>query len=285
MLVKSREKSKMPIKCSRNLDEYCFEEKINTGTFGEVSLYKNRTGMRFAIKKFIYKNSGTVHLTTLREIKNLLKLDCHQNLIRIEEIVVKNGVIYAVFPFYKKSLSGLKYEFMKDLKNHFKQILNGVRFMHDKKIIHRDLKAANILIDSRDTIKIIDMGMSRTISPTMTSLVTTLWYRAPELLEFGTKACYTSYDCSVDIWSLGIILLEMLIGQPPFKGNSEIEQLKMLKKELLNLNNRFYFLNEDAKEILKGMLNFNPKERFSIEEILESQFLQNIDLNEKVNYL
>jgi cell division cycle 2-like protein len=89
------------------------------------------------------------------------------------------------------------------------QIIEGVKYLHDSKILHRDIKSANLLLNNRGEVKIADFGLGRKFRPdyTYTSKVVTLWYRAPELL-LGTK----QYTEKIDMWSVGCILAEFLIG-------------------------------------------------------------------------
>jgi len=104
------------------------------------------------------------------------------------------------------------------------QIIRGVDFLHSKKILHRDLKPANILIDHNTiTTKIADFGLSRLYSfpiRPFTKEVLTLWYRAPELM-LG----FNNYSCDLDMWSVGCILAEIIVGKPFIQGDSEIDQL------------------------------------------------------------
>lgn len=107
--------------------------------------------------------------------------------------------------------------------NFLQQILNGLLFCHSNRIIHRDLKPQNILIDDKGNLKIADFGLARSFTvpfPELTHEVVTLWYRAPEIL-LG-QVIYTP---SVDIWSVGCIYAEMLLGRPLFEGDCEIGQL------------------------------------------------------------
>jgi len=89
------------------------------------------------------------------------------------------------------------------------QIIEGVKYLHDLKILHRDLKSANLLLNNRGEVKIADFGLGRRFRPdyTYTSKVVTLWYRAPELL-LGAK----QYSEKIDMWSVGCIMAEFLIG-------------------------------------------------------------------------
>ncbi len=107
--------------------------------------------------------------------------------------------------------------------NYLRQILSGLLMCHSNRIIHRDLKPQNILIDDRGNVKIADFGLARGFTvpfPELTHEVVTLWYRAPEIL-LGQA----SYTPSVDIWSVGCIYAEMLMGKPLFEGECEIGQL------------------------------------------------------------
>ncbi len=107
--------------------------------------------------------------------------------------------------------------------NFLQQILRGLLVCHSNRIIHRDLKPQNILIDKDGNIKIADFGLARSFSvpfPELTHEVVTLWYRSPEILLGQTK-----YTPSVDIWSVGCIYAEMLLGRPLFEGDSEIGQI------------------------------------------------------------
>jgi mitogen-activated protein kinase 15 len=118
---------------------------------------------------------------------------------------------------------------LKDLHNRYimYQICKGMKYLHSADVIHRDLKPSNILINSDCSLKICDFGLARSMaadSPdkdvVMTEEVATRWYRAPEVL-LGSQ----TYDKSADVWSVGCILGELLLGKPLFPGNSTLNQL------------------------------------------------------------
>lgn len=109
--------------------------------------------------------------------------------------------------------------------------------------MHRDIKAANILVNNKGVLKLADFGLANIVTPRnknqLTSRVVTLWYRAPELLMGST-----SYSVSVDLWSVGCVFAEILTGRPLLKGRTEVRKGPNRLIELLISEKRlFYFLN------------------------------------------
>lgn len=218
--------------------------QIGQGTFGKVfkSTYQTKNGesVTAAIKKIpMSAKSEGIPISSIREI-NVLNSCHHPNLISLLDIFIvkptlnnRNGHIDLVFEYMEHDMSALleaKIEFtMGEIKNIMYQILTGIQFLHSNYIIHRDIKTANILLDNKSTIKLGDFGLARKISPISkvskqySSNVVTLWYRSPELL-LGMK----NYDGKVDMWSIGCVFAELLIGEPLFKSNNEIEQLQKI---------------------------------------------------------
>ena len=161
----------------------------------------------------------------------------------------------------------------------FKQIIAGLQFLHTNNIVHRDIKPNNILIDSNNNIKIIDFGVSKILKKgeIMKDYCGTLSYMAPEIIE---RKGYEGYSC--DIWSAGVILYYMISGQRPFntKKDDEIEKL-ILKGEYKELNNN---ISKDVKDLINRMIVINPKERITIEEILNHPWLKDVDIKKVENY-
>uniref|UniRef100_M4BZT9 Cyclin-dependent kinase 2 homolog n=1 Tax=Hyaloperonospora arabidopsidis (strain Emoy2) TaxID=559515 RepID=M4BZT9_HYAAE len=143
----------------------------------------------------------------------------------------KRPPLYFAFEYMEHDLSGLlnhpRVKFTRtQIQCYMRQLLTGIAFMHRNKIIHRDIKASNLLLNNQGMLKVGDFGLSRFWNEVnakagrYTNKVVTLWYRPPELLMGST-----SYDFSVDVWSIGCIFGELLVGKPILQGKTEIEQV------------------------------------------------------------
>ena len=138
------------------------------------------------------------------------------------------------------------------MQSYLYQLLNGIAYCHSRRILHRDLKPQNLLVDARGRIKLADFGLARAFFVpvrTYTHEVVTLWYRAPEIL-LGARF----YSTPVDLWSIGCIFAEMVQGGPLFPGDSEIDQLfRVFRLEIKNylLLLLFYFLGLWGPRMIK----------------------------------
>ncbi|XP_071517505.1 cyclin-dependent kinase 2-like isoform X2 [Panulirus ornatus] len=178
---------------------------------------------------FLWGNSEAdgVPSTALREISLLKELD-HENIVRLLDVVYGDHKLYMVFEYLNQDLKKLFDECRGGLptdlvRSYMQQLLRGIAFCHTHRILHRDLKPQNLLIDAKGAIKIADFGLARAFCLPVrayTHEVVTLWYRAPEIL-LGAK----NYFTAVDMWSLGAIFAEMLTRKALFPGDSEIDQL------------------------------------------------------------
>ncbi|XP_066540836.1 mitogen-activated protein kinase 12 isoform X2 [Hoplias malabaricus] len=135
---------------------------------------------------------------------------------------------YLVMPFMGTDLGKLmKMEKLSEdrIKYLVYQILKGLKYIHAAGIIHRDLKPGNLAVNEECELKILDFGLARQADSEMTGYVVTRWYRAPEVI-----LSWMHYTQTVDIWSVGCIMAEMLIGKPLFKGNDHLDQLTEILK-------------------------------------------------------
>ncbi|XP_058284814.1 cyclin-dependent kinase 3 isoform X3 [Hylobates moloch] len=212
------------------MDVFQKVEKIGEGTYGVVYKAKNReTGQLVALKKIrLDLEMEGVPSTAIREI-SLLKELKHPNIVQLLDVVHNERKLYLVFEFlsqdlkkYMDSTPGSELP-LHLIKSYLFQLLQGVSFCHSHRVIHRDLKPQNLLINELGAIKLADFGLARAFGVplrTYTHEVVTLWYRAPEIL-LGSKF----YTTAVDIWSIGCIFAEMVTRKALFPGDSEIDQL------------------------------------------------------------
>ncbi|CAD8115273.1 unnamed protein product [Paramecium sonneborni] len=215
-----------------SIQQYEKCENLGQGTYGKVYRGINKlTHEIVAIKEIILsedeKKEG-IQSTTLREMSVLLQFRKHPHIVELKQVILDDIDYkqYLIMEYIDTDLR--KMIDQKKLTEHIAKklllhILRGLYALHSQLIFHRDLKPANILVQN-GVAKLGDFGLAKPIgypiNRTHTKEVQTLWYRAPELLLGHFK-----YSPALDIFSLGCIFYEMLIGEPLFKGNSEIDQL------------------------------------------------------------
>ncbi|XP_028765991.1 probable serine/threonine-protein kinase At1g54610 [Neltuma alba] len=217
----------------------CYEKlaKIGRGTYSNV--YKARekaAGKIVAMKKVRFDTSDAESIKFMaREIMILQKLD-HPNVIKLEGIATSRMQysLYLVFDYMQSDLTrvitrpGEKLT-EPQIKCYMQQLLSGLQHCHERGVMHRDVKASNLLIDKKGMLKVADFGLANSfdLKPQgpFTNRVVTLWYRAPELL-LGS----TDYGFAIDLWSAGCLLAEMFLGKPIMPGRTEVEQMHMIFK-------------------------------------------------------
>ncbi|KAA0148034.1 hypothetical protein FNF29_06977 [Cafeteria roenbergensis] len=247
----------LPFGLTRTIDAYDKLEVIGKGTYGEVWKARDRaSGEMVAIKKvIIHHDKYGFPKTTVREIRALSDRDLiGPNVVRLREIVAavpaesecvmlhdrvvasaadKPGTIFLVMEWAPCDLAGLVASKVPMSTAHVKayvlQLLQALDLLHRHRYLHRDVKSSNLLICADNTLKLADFGLTRLAEPAgsatrgrMTAEVITLWYRPPELLLGAT-----AYGAEVDTWSVGCIMLELLLGKPAFstRSNSAPETL------------------------------------------------------------
>ncbi|MES1919104.1 Cell division control protein 2 A [Bonamia ostreae] len=211
------------------IDRYHKLDKLGEGTYGVVYLAKDRqTGNCVALKKIrLEVEEEGIPPTAIREI-SLLKELRHSCIVNLIEVIHENDKLYLVFEYLEQDLR----KHMKSVKNkldelvirsYLYQLVSAIAWCHTRRILHRDLKPQNILIDRKGNLKLADFGLGRAFGlpmQTYTHEIVTLWYRPPEIL-LGAK----KYSCAVDMWGVGCIFAEMVNMQPLFAGDSEIDQI------------------------------------------------------------
>jgi cyclin-dependent kinase len=191
------------------MERYQKLEKIGEGTYGVVYKAKDRiTNEIVALKKIrLEAEDEGIPSTAIREISLLKELQ-HPNIVRLYDVVHTERKLTLVFEYLDQDLkkyldvcvSGLEISI---LKSFLYQLLNGVAYCHDHRVLHRDLKPQNLLINREGELKLADFGLARAFGIPVRSYtheVVTLWYRAPDVLMGSRK-----YSTPVDIWSIGCI--------------------------------------------------------------------------------
>ena len=181
-------------------------------------------------------------MTAVREIKLLKSFD-HPNIIPIKEIMTDADGVSLVFEYMDYDLSGMLQQpniklRLPQIKYIAQEILKGLQYLHENEIVHRDIKASNVLIDSKGQVKLADFGLAKStripfLAETrsekrlmMTNRVITLWYRPLEILLGSIE-----YSYEVDMWGFGCLLMEMATGKHPFSGASnELGQIDQIVK-------------------------------------------------------
>ncbi|XP_078080543.1 cyclin-dependent kinase 1 [Mustelus asterias] len=290
------------------MDDYVKIEKIGEGTYGVVYKGRHKTTQQIVAMKKIRLESEEegVPSTAIREISLLKELQ-HPNIVCLQDVLMQDARLYLIFEFLsmdlKKYLDSLPTRQMMEqmlVKSYLYQITQGIAFCHSRRVLHRDLKPQNLLIDSKGVIKLADFGLARAFGVPVrvyTHEVVTLWYRAPEVLLGSAR-----YSTPVDIWSIGTIFAEMATKRPLFHGDSEIDQLFRIFRTLGTPNNETWpevetlpdykntfpkwkagslsqvkNIDVNGLDLLAKTLIYDPARRISAKEALRHPYFDDLD--------
>ncbi|TRZ02982.1 hypothetical protein DNTS_004985 [Danionella cerebrum] len=208
---------------------------VGSGAYGSVcSSLDSKTGLRVAVKKLSRPFQSIIHAKrTYRELR-LLKHMKHENVIGLLDVfspattIEEFNDVYLVTHLMGADLNNIvKCQKLTDDHVQFLiyQILRGLKYIHSADIIHRDLKPSNLAVNEDCELKILDFGLARLTDDEMTGYVATRWYRAPEIM-----LNWMHYNMTVDIWSVGCIMAELLTGRTLFPGTDHINQLQQIMR-------------------------------------------------------
>jgi len=285
---------------------------VGSGAYGQVcsamdslSPQPDRSYLKVAIKKIARPFQSAVHAKrTYRELR-MLKHMTHENIIGLLDAFTPiNSLdefndVYMVTHLMGADLNNIiKTQKLSDDHVQFLvyQIIRGMKYVHSAGIIHRDLKPSNIAVNEDCELKILDFGLARPTETEMTGYVATRWYRAPEIM-----LNWMHYNQTVDIWSVGCIMAEMLTGRTLFPGTDHIDQLTRIlvlcgtptpetlskitseearnyirslpKMEKKNFHEVFKGANPLAIDLLEKMLELDADKRITAEEVLAHPYL------------
>ncbi|XP_056671941.1 serine/threonine-protein kinase MARK1 isoform X8 [Monodelphis domestica] len=256
-----------------HIGNYRLLKTIGKGNFAKVKLARHvLTGREVAVKIIDKTQLNPTSLQKLFREVRIMKILNHPNIVKLFEVIETEKTLYLVMEY---ASGGEVFDYLvahgrmkeKEARAKFRQIVSAVQYCHQKCIVHRDLKAENLLLDADMNIKIADFGFSNefTIGNKLDTFCGSPPYAAPELFQ-GKK-----YDGpEVDVWSLGVILYTLVSGSLPFDG----QNLKELRERVLRGKYRIpFYMSTDCENLLKKLLVLNPIKRGSLEQIMKDRWM------------
>lgn len=258
---------------SPHVGNYRLLKTIGKGNFAKVKLARHiPTGREVAIKIIDKTQLNPSSLQKLYREVRIMKILNHPNIVKLFEVIETEKTLYLVMEY---ASGGEVFDYLvahgrmkeKEARAKFRQIVSAVQYCHQKHIVHRDLKAENLLLDADMNIKIADFGFSNefTVGGKLDTFCGSPPYAAPELFQ-GKK-----YDGpEVDVWSLGVILYTLVSGSLPFDG----QNLKELRERVLRGKYRIpFYMSTDCENLLKRFLVLNPGKRGTLEQIMKDRWI------------
>ena len=262
-----------------SLDDFVFGKLLGKGSFGSVIIVRRKEdNKQYAMKRVnINHLSEKEKLCSLNEIRILSSLN-HPNIIAYKEAFFdsKTKTLNIVMEYAEGG--DLQKQIKEHLKSHrnFKesvlwdwiiQMLEGLKYLHDNKIMHRDLKCANIFISTNRILKLGDLNVSIIAKMGLAKTRTgTPYYFSPEIWKD------LPYDYKSDIWSMGCIIYELCMLRPPFRGTSRKElcfnAIKGHYQPIIN------YYSDDLRKIISRMLVVDPNKRASVDELLTCDIMK-----------
>nr|XP_043902652.1 MAP/microtubule affinity-regulating kinase 3a isoform X23 [Solea senegalensis] len=256
-----------------HVGNYRLLKTIGKGNFAKVKLARHiLTGREVAIKIIDKTQLNPNSLQKLFREVRIMKILNHPNIVKLFEVIETERTLYLVMEY---ASGGEVFDYLvahgrmkeKEARAKFRQIVSAVQYCHQKHIVHRDLKAENLLLDADMNIKIADFGFSNefTMGNKLDTFCGSPPYAAPELFQ-GKK-----YDGpEVDVWSLGVILYTLVSGSLPFDG----QNLKELRERVLRGKYRIpFYMSTDCENLLKRFLVLNPSKRGTLEQIMRDRWI------------
>ncbi|XP_062252749.1 MAP/microtubule affinity-regulating kinase 3a isoform X18 [Platichthys flesus] len=256
-----------------HVGNYRLLKTIGKGNFAKVKLARHiLTGREVAIKIIDKTQLNPNSLQKLFREVRIMKILNHPNIVKLFEVIETERTLYLVMEY---ASGGEVFDYLvahgrmkeKEARAKFRQIVSAVQYCHQKHIVHRDLKAENLLLDADMNIKIADFGFSNefTMGNKLDTFCGSPPYAAPELFQ-GKK-----YDGpEVDVWSLGVILYTLVSGSLPFDG----QNLKELRERVLRGKYRIpFYMSTDCENLLKRFLVLNPAKRGTLEQIMRDRWI------------
>ncbi|KAM3742259.1 hypothetical protein ACB098_07G057200 [Castanea mollissima] len=262
-------------KLRRSISSWEKGELLGSGSFGTVYEGFTEDGFFFAVKEVSLLDQGSQgkqNISYLEQEISLLKQFEHENIVQYLGTEKDESKIYIFLELVTKgSLASLYQKYcLRDsqVSAYTRQILNGLKYLHDKKVIHRDIKCSNILVDANGSVKLADFGLAKvTKLNDIKSCKGTPFWMAPEVVNIKNRF----YGLAADIWSLGCTVLEMLTREHPYSHLEGMQALFMIGKGKPPLVPDS--LSRDARDFILKCLQVNPNDRPTATQLLDHPFV------------
>jgi calcium/calmodulin-dependent protein kinase I len=277
-------------------DAYKIGKTIGTGGFSVVKRVVDRdTGENMACKIMTLPPEGasagdgeSTRMDIFKEIDIIMSLR-HDNIIYMKEYFEESGRVYVIMEYLAggelleallrkdKGEDGNEPHYSEqDARVIFKQLIEAVKYMHDKQIVHRDLKLENMLLKKPNdirTIKIADFGLAKKYGhAALSTICGTPQYVAPEVIKGGNTPYTYGKEC--DLWSCGVILFILLGGYPPFYDESEPRLFRKIREGIPDMNDPVWDeVSKEAKDLIMKLLDVDPPSRLTVEGVLEHPWM------------
>ena len=271
----------------KQVGDFILEKSIGFGSFSTV--YEGvsvKTNEKVAVKSInLHRiNLNEKHQSNLKQEIDILRKCKHVNIVQLLHTYQTSNHIYLIMQFCQ---GGDLHRFVQQKgrlneiisKQFAIQLMNGLKYLHSMDIIHRDLKPQNILLSEYSEnaiLKIADFGFARHFDP-RNGMVDTMCgsplYMAPEILKFN------KYDSKADLWSIGIIIYQMITKHTPFNGQNHIELLKNIERSKVKFPKNINISNE-CKDLLIRLLRKNPMKRLNWQQFFQHQWLIDPNTNQ-----
>ncbi|KAF8718781.1 hypothetical protein HU200_025084 [Digitaria exilis] len=262
----------------RRVGEYELLRPIGSGAYSQVWLGRHRArGTEVAVKEIAMERLSSKLRESLLSEVDILRRIRHDNVITLHDSIKDHGRIYLILEYCRGGdlhayLQRHKRVSETVAKHFIRQLASGLQMLRDNNVVHRDLKPQNILLvenNENSLLKIADFGFAKFLQPF--ALAETLCgsplYMAPEVMQAQ------KYDAKADLWSVGVILYQLVTGIPPFNGDNQIQ---LLKNVLRSREIRFPSdceLSHGCIDLCRKLLRLNSVERLTVEEFVHHPFL------------
>jgi serine/threonine protein kinase len=272
------------------LGDYIFSRKrIGKGAFSTIYKCRHKhTHKIYAIKEISFDNLDKIRDSIKREFTLMKRLN-HKNIIKLHDVFFDTDEknIYLVIDYYQKGdlskfLNGKALD-EKYAKKYMRQLAEGLKYLYENKILHRDLKLQNILVTDSGDIVITDFGFARYFDNEimLNTLCGSPMYMAPEIM------INKKYNSKSDLWSLGVIFYELLYGDTPYSAKNMIDLMRKIKKKAVEIPNykESVILSEPCKNLLLSLLERNPDKRINWDNFFSHEWFETDELLDEENNL